>query len=254
MSCRHFHWAVILLIVSCASLFDRRNDFQKGLTYYHQSRYDRALEHFVRHSQAHPRSETTFYYIHDCYRKLGEPEKSIQILETLIQMGTNDEEVYFVLFKHYEEKAAYRDLYQLVINAAPDVQHALDRTFPLTRRRYAELMYGVSSTTGSPADPIVFAVSQGYIPIFLNGKFYENDVITNRHLIIMLDNLVEPLYPARFFTMKNINNRSYLYLPYMRLVHLGVLPFDESLSADRPADVSVAVQAIAMLVKRGIID
>lgn len=254
MSCRHYRWAVVFLIISCASFFDRRNDFQKGLTSYQQSHYDKAIEHFLRYAQSHPRSETTFYYLHDCYRQLNQHEKSIQALEALIKMGTEDAQVYLALFKYYEKAALYRELHQLITNASDDTRLVLNRTFPLTRKRYAELLSGVSSDARSSADPIVFAVSKGYMPMFLNGKFYENDIITNGNLIIILDNLVEPLYPARFFTTKHIANNSYLYLPYMRLVHLGILTFDEELSPEKPAFLDVAAQAIAILKDRGIVD
>jgi hypothetical protein len=175
------------------------------------------------------------------------------VLEQCVENGSEDKNVYLNLFYYYRKNARFHDLYRFMLKSDSMIQDAVDKYFCLTRRLFAELLVG-ASTHASQSDPVVFATTHGYLRLLPDGKFYEHDTITHGNLIILLDRLVDQVYPTRFFTLRNIPNRSFLYLPYMRLVELGILELDESLEPHDAAPISVASHAIAQLKKRGLID
>ena len=254
MSYRRYIWTLVLLIsLSCSTFFKRRSEFEKGLLEYKEHHYQQAVVHFNTFYSKHPESQTTLYYLYDCYKKLNNPTKSAQILETLIRIGSTDENAYLNLFLFYRRNEKFQEMFSLLNNLQPSVNNAFNKRHALTRRLYAEIICGASNRS-IYADPMVFAVTEKYLPIFPDSRFYENDTLTNGNLIILFDRLVEPIYPDNFFVMEKIKNRSYLYIPYMRLVHLGIMPFNAALDPDAGADLSSAVNGIAQLKQRGLIE
>ncbi len=253
MPCRYYFWTLIVLFIGCATLFHRPSDFEKGLEFYQQSHFREAAKHFGSYYLKHPDSDTVLYYLYDCYRRLNNPERSVRVLEQLIIIGSTDENVYLNLVHHYRTSSRYKDLYKLLTSLTPPVEDKVNDYYGLTQRLYAEIISG-ATTESVHSDPMAFAVLEGYIPVCPDGKVYDTDTITNGNLIILLDRLVEPVYPQKFFRMENISNRSFLYLPYMRLVHLGIVEFDAALNPNAHALVTTAVKAVTNLKKRGLID
>ncbi len=251
MSYRIYYW--ILIFVGCAAFFHRRSEFDKGLERYQQSNFQEAVIHFNAYYVKHPDSDTTLYYLYDCYKRLNQPERGASVLEQLVKAGTIDENVYSALFSYYRKTSRYKDLYTLLINLDAPIKDALNKRHVLTRRLYAEIISGATNKA-IYSDPMVFAVSEGYIPLYPDGNFYDNDRITNGNLIILLDKLLDPIYPQKFFRMKNISSHSFLYLPYMRLVHFGIIEFDPELNPDEHASITTAVSAVTNLRNRGCID
>ncbi len=168
-------------------------------------------------------------------------------------MGTTDKDVYLHLFYAYRKNARYRDLYTLLTTTDRMITDAVNQHFSLTRRLFAELVSGVSMKTHY-SDPITFVTSHGYMSYLPDGKFYGDDTITQGNLIILLDTFVKPVYPQNFFELKNITNRSFLYLPYMRLIDVGILALDPDLDPNEHAPISIAVEAIGQLKQRGYIE
>lgn len=253
MPCRHYCWILILASLHCATILRRPSEFEKGLKLYQQAHFHEASVHFNTYYSKHPNSDTTLYYLYDCYKQLNQPEQSARVLEQLAKIGSKDEKVYLALFSYYHKTSRYRDLYRLLINLDAPVQDTLNEHHILTRRLYAEILCGAQEKPVY-TDPLVFVMSEGYIPPFPDGLSYENDTITIGNLIILLDKLVDPIYPKRFFRMKNISNRSFLYLPYMRLVELGIVELDPDLNPVENASIMMTVRALANLKKRGFID
>ncbi len=253
MPCRNYCWILIFVFLHCATLFQRRSEFEKGLKLYQQSNFREASVHFNAYYTKHPDSDTTLYYLYDCYRKLNQSERSARVLEQLVKIGSLDKKVYLALFSHYHRTSRYDDLYRLLINLDNPIQDTFDERYVLTRELYAEIICG-ATTKFVHSDPIVFAILEGYLPSFPDGETHEDDPITYGNLIILLDKLVEPIYPERFYKMKNISSSSFLYLPYMRLVHLGVVELNQELDPEEKAPITMAAQAVANLEKRGVID
>ncbi|HEC78429.1 MAG TPA: hypothetical protein ENI34_04715 [candidate division WOR-3 bacterium] len=253
MSRRYYHWALILFVVHCTSFLDRRNDFEKGVEFYKRGELQKAVEHLTAYYTKRPRSDTTLYYLYDCYKKLNKPLQGMKVLEQLVKIGTRDENVYLSLFSSYRRMKQYKKSFSLLVNAPPKVKKTFDDHYTLTRRLFAEIVCGVSKNP-IRSDPIVFAVSKKYLPLFLDGKFHDSDTITNGNLIIILDKLIEPIYPEKFFALRNIPNDSYLYLPYMRLISFNIIDLKADLVPDAPASLTTAAQAVLNLKKRGIID
>jgi hypothetical protein len=170
-----------------------------------------------------------------------------------VRTGSRDDKVYMALFSYYHKISRYDDLYRLLINLDNPIQDSFNERYVLTRQLYAEIICGATAKFVH-SDPIVFAMLEGYLPSFPDGEAHEHDSITNGNLIILLDKLIEPIYPERFFKMKNIASSSFLYLPYMRLVHLGIVEFNRDLDPEENAPITTAAQAVANLGKRGFID
>ncbi|GAG71968.1 unnamed protein product [marine sediment metagenome] len=252
MSGRHYFWAIVLLFTSCVSFF-QRSEFKRGLDFYEKGDFLEASEYFNTYYVKHPESETTLYYLYDCYHKLNQPEKNFQVLQQFVKLGSKDENVYLNLFHYYQKNARYRDLYVLLTELKSPMQDKLDEYYGLTRGLYAEIVNGAFGVK-ERSDPMVFAISHGFLPVFPDNKFYDDDTITQGNLIILLDQLVAPSYPKKFFNMKHISNRSFIYLPYMRLVDIGVLGFNPELNPVDYATISMVVTALENLKRGGFIE
>lgn len=253
MSDRRYFWTLVLLFLSCSPFFKRRSDFEKGLAEYQNGQYHTAVKYFNNYYNTHHESQTTMYYLYDCYKKLNNEPEAMHILEQLVNIGSTDENTYFNLFVYYRRNRNYQGLYALLNRLQPPIDHRLNEKHALTRRLYAEIICGASDRS-IYADPMVFAVSEKYLPLFPDSKFYDNDTITIGNLIILFDRLVEPIYPKNFYSMTKIKNTSYLYIPYMRLVHLGIMDFDADLDPAEHAQITIAVTGIGQLKKRGLIE
>lgn len=247
MPCRHHIWAVVVLLASCASLFDRKNDFERGLNAYHNNQFRTAARYFNAYHEGHPDSDSTLYYLYDCYKKLDDPVQQMTTLEKLADRRVNDLNIYLNLFSLYQKFGRYVSQYRMLLNIPQSVSSAMDQRIILSRRLLAELICGATEQR-IETDPMVFCISKNYLPLFPDGQLYENDTLTIANLIVLLDRLIEPLYPHNIMPMKNISTRSYLYLPYMRLVDLGVMGFSPYLSPDEKASVLAAVRALKVLV------
>ena len=246
---RRSYFLPFIILLGCA-VFMRRNDFAKGMDYYHKSDFLNASKYFDQYYQKHPASETTMYYLYDCYQKLNKTEPALAVLEQLRRLGSEDENVYLNLFYHYQKSARYQDLYHLLVELKPQLWPVVDKKYVLTRRLYAEILNGAFGDIGDRRDPIDFAIKSDFLEPLPDGRFYENDSITKGNLIIVLDKQLAPIYPSKFLSMAYISNHSFLYLPYMRLVCLGILDFDANLNPRENAPLSMATRAIANLKRR----
>jgi tetratricopeptide (TPR) repeat protein len=253
MSCRHYFWSIILVFASCASLFDHKSDFERGLFLYNSRQFTEAIRYFNAHHAKFPDSDSTLYYLFNCYRQLNRHEDQIVILEKIAARGARDENVYLNLAYFYRKNERFTALYNMLMHLPSSLSNEMDEHLTLSRRLLAELICGAA---GDPihTDPMIFCISKGYLPIFPDGQLYEEDSLTTANIIILLDRLVEPVYPRNFFPLQHISTKSYLYLPYMRLVDLGILEFDPYIEPHQNASVTAAVRALDKLSKRRYFD
>jgi tetratricopeptide (TPR) repeat protein len=253
MPCRYYIWAVVVLFASCASLFDRKNDFERGLISYQNGQFREAANYFSAYHKEHPHSDSTLYYLFNCYNKLDEPENQIQILDRLAGRGVNDLNVYLNLAFLYRKHARYDQLYTMLQKIPPSLTEDINKRLILTRRFLAELISGASRQQ-LKTDPMVFCISRDYLPLFPDGKTYEEDTLTTANLIVLFDRLVDPFYPRNFYPMQKISTKSYLYLPYMRLVEIGAMDFNPYLEPGHTASVLTATRALEIMITRGYLD
>jgi len=252
MSCRYYFWAIILVLASCASLFDRRSDFERGLLLYNSRQFSEAIRYFNAHHAKFPDSDSTLYYLFNCYKQLNRYEDQIAILEKMAARGAKDENVYLNLAYFYRKNERFGALYNMLVCLQSPLSNEVGKHLILSRRLLAELICGAADFIHT--DPMIFCISKGYLPIFPDGQLYEKDTLTTANVIILLDRLVEPVYPRNLFPMQHISTKSYLYLPYMRLVDLGILEFDPYIEPDQNASVITAVRALDKLNKRRCFD
>jgi tetratricopeptide (TPR) repeat protein len=253
MPCRYYFWTIILVFYSCASVFHRASDFERGLAFYNNKQYAEAAEYFNAHHSKHPESDSTLYFLFNCYKYLEKPEEQISTLEKLADRGVTDENVYLNLIYYYRKYRRLRDLYALLSNCPLPMTGNLDRSVALTREFLSDIICGATPQTVT-TDPMIYSISKGYLPLFPDGKLYAEDTLTNANLVVLLDRLIKPYYPRTFYPMKSISTKSYLYLPYMRLVDSAIMKFDPYLVPEEAARVSIAVQAIEALAERGLFD
>ena len=250
---RNYFWALILISCSCASLFHRENDFERGLRLYKNKQYSEAVDYFESYHQQHPDFDSTLYYLFNCYKHLSKHQEQISVLKRLASRDVKDENVYLNLVYYYRKHEMFNDLYTLLLNSPPQIKEALDENLTLTRGFFAELICGATAQNAQ-TDAMTYCISKAYLPLFPDGQMYYDDTLTFAHLIVLLDRLVDPDYPHHFFPMKNVSTKSYLYLPYMRLIDYGILEFEAYLIPEQPVPVIAAVSSIAQLVKRGRFD
>jgi tetratricopeptide (TPR) repeat protein len=253
MPCRYHIWAVVVLFASCASLFDRKTEFERGVVSYENGKFREAANHFSAYHKEHPHSDSTLYYLFNCYGKLDEPENQIQVLEKLAGRGADDLNVYLNLTYLCRKHARYDQLYTVLLEIPRALAEDIDKRLILTRRFLAELISGASGQK-LRTDPMVFCISKDYLPLFPDGKTYEEDTLSTANLIVLLNRLVDPFYPRNFYPMKKVSTRSYLYLPYMRLVEIGAMDLDPYLEPDRTASVLATTRALDVLISRGYLD
>ncbi|UCD18974.1 MAG: hypothetical protein JSU64_05985 [candidate division WOR-3 bacterium] len=249
MSCRHCLWAIVVVFAGCASLLDRRSDFERGLQLFGNRQYSEAVEYFVAHHREFPDSDSTLYYLFNCYKHLNRQEDQTMVLEKMALRNIRDKNIYLNLVYLYREDGKYEALFNMLTRLQPAMTKEVDMSVTLTRRLLAELLCGAAGKT-LQTDPMVFCISRGYLPLSPDGQLYEHDTLTTANLIVLLDRLVEPVYPRNLLQVQKIPTRSYLYLPYMRLVDQEVLEFDPHITPDRIASVITAVRALDRLDKR----
>ena len=252
MPCRHYCEFLILILLSC-SIFTRRSDFEKGMACYEQGRFADAARYFEVHSTTAP-SDTVLYYLYNCYTRMNDQERAVRVLTRLVDMGAASPDIVQILFTYYRSHGRFKELYTLLTSPNLSDHHRTIGHIPLTRRLYAEILFGAHSASSQASDPVVFALTEDLIPACPDGAFYADDSITYAHLIVLLDRLVEPKYPSALRNMRYLPNTSYLYLPYMRLVDLGVLDFDPELRPGEITPVMFAVACVQRLKRKGIID
>jgi len=249
---RYYCRFLILIIISC-SVFTRRSDFEKGILCYTQSQFADAARYFEAHYASSPASDTVLYYLYNCYTQLNAQDQAVRVLERLVAMGSTTADIIHILFNYYRSHARYPDLYAL-LSTGDFSYDTLHGHIHMTRRLYAELLFGAHARWSRGSDPMAFAISENLIPACPNGEFYADDSLTYGHLIILLDRLVKPQYPSKFRTMTHLPNTSYLYLPYMRLVELGLMDYDPELQPEEGVPVTYAVSCIERMKRKGFFD
>lgn len=248
-----YGWTAILALLCCAPLLDRKNDLERGLISYKHQDYAAAARYFETYYSQTPDADSVLYYLYSCYEHLDRTDDQIVVLERLVARHTQDENVYLNLVHLYRTTSRYAALGNMLALIDPSAGRRVDQRLILTRRFYAELLCGAAAAS-MPADPLAFCVARGYLPVAPDGQIYERDTVTVAQLIILLDRLVEPTQPRALRTVPRIPARSFLYLPYLRLVELGVLDLDDDLAPEQDARVLTAARAMARLKQRGIFD
>lgn len=250
----YYFWIIPFFLLQCAAIFSRRNDFEKGVALYQKEKIDKAIVFFEKHYSTHPFSDTTLYYLHDCYRRQGDYNAQIQTLERLAKLNILDSQVYSILLDYYISKAMYDRFFDLYYSIPASLISVFDPRYVLTRSMYAKLLVGATRTNVLQNNPMQHVIARGYLPAGADGTYFEDDTLTIGNFIIALDNLFEPTYPKTFYPMSHIPERSFLYLPYMRLVDQGILDYQRDIDPGKIARLSMVVYAIHNMVERGIID
>ncbi len=249
---RHHHWPLIALVVPLLSctLFHKPTDFEKGLKRYQAGDYERAARLFDTYAKRYPAFDTGLYYLCDCYARLGRTEERFRALAQLAGLHVEDINIYLNLIDHERSNGRWSGVVGLLCGLPPGVTGEYNRRFILTRRGYAELACGAAGINDA-GNPLVGALTRGYLNSLPDGFAYPDDTVTLGNLIILLDRLVPPDPPRSYPALQTLDARSYLYLPYLRLVGLGIIDYEPALDPDRPATPVECARALVRLKNAG---
>ncbi len=74
----------MVLLLSCGSLLAQEGDYQKGLSYYKQQQYEKAIEEFEKIVEASPDYESGFRILGDCYLQLKDYDRAAAAFQKAI--------------------------------------------------------------------------------------------------------------------------------------------------------------------------
>ena len=85
------HWKIALIMVLLTSwrpvfLLAQEGDYQKGLSYYNQQEYQKAIEEFEVIVKANPDYESGFRVLGDCYLKLMDYEQAAEAFQNALRL------------------------------------------------------------------------------------------------------------------------------------------------------------------------
>lgn len=251
MPSRHHLLALILLTAGC-SFLSRKSNYQKGLDSYQRQDYAGAVRFLDDARRREPNNDTILYYLYDCYQNLNDVGNSVRTLEELAALDVPDQNVYLHLHQYYHDSRNYPRVNALMGAAPAAVRSFFAERYVLTRRLCAECFCGALGA--QPADPVRFCIDHRLMSPMPDGLFYETDIVSNGGLIIMLDRLLAPTYPERLYPVRAIPTDSYLYLPYLRLVNAGILPYDSLVNPQGSASVISLLDALDVMSQKGYLD
>ncbi len=234
------------------SIFSKKNFYQKGITHYENKDYEKAIKYFSAFYKKSPSGDSTLFFLYNCYIKIGDIQAGIEILEELAKRKNPSAQIYSNLFNYYHMNRLFYKINQMILNAPQSVVQQLDQKYPLTRRRFAELLVGAISSSKID-DPVNLVVRKKLLKSAPDGKFYDNDTIKVNQLILLLDSFVAPVNPEFHIYFKHIKVDSYLYLPYLRLISHEILERNDDINPDTVATLSMALRAITNLKNKGLI-
>ncbi|MEO0124142.1 MAG: hypothetical protein ABIL69_09100 [candidate division WOR-3 bacterium] len=240
-----------MFFISC-SLFQKQNLYQKGLKNYEKKDYERAIKYFTEFYKNSPTGDSTLFFLYNCYIKIGDVQTGIKILGELAKRKNPSEHIYTNLFNYYHQNNLFYKINQMLLNAPQSVIQKFDQKYPLTKRRFAELLTGAISSS-KVNDPVNFVIRKGLLKSSPDGKFYDNDTIKINQLILLLDSFISPVIPEINMNLKYIKADSYLYLPYLRLISLDILKPDENIDPESTGPLSMALYGITNLKNKGFI-
>lgn len=249
---RHYHRPLILLAafaLHCFS-FHRPSEFEKGLKRYQRGDYPRAADHFHAYWEKHPNTDTVLYYLQDCYYRLGQHESWLGVLDQLACLQVDDINVYLPLIGQDRQQGRWSRIIERLCALPPSAAREFNRRFALTRRFYAELACGAGGQENT-GNPLVTALTKGYLNLMPDGHVYADDTLTLGHLIMLLDRFLPAEPPRRCPPLQTLKPDSYLYFPYLRLVERGIIEFDPALAPDRLANPVECAQALRRLKDKG---
>lgn len=236
-------------MLSCV-FFSGPNLYRKGIESYQRNDFNQAIKYFNNFYKKSPSGDSTLFYLYNCYNKIGDVTSSIKILEELTRRKNPNEQIYINLFNYYRQQKLYYKINHLLMAAPLPIVQKIDRIYPVTAKLCAEL-FTATATSVQIDDPIAYAVRKGFLRHAPDGKFYDNDTLRVNHLILLLDSFLPPVQVRFEYSMKNIKPDSYLFLPYSRLVTVGILQFDENINPEAYVSLSQALRAINELKKKG---
>lgn len=251
---RHYYRALILLAVFFLHCFPfhRPSEFEKGLKRYQRGDYPRAAGYFHAYWKKHPNTDTVLYYLQDCYFRLGQNESWLGALDQLARLQVDDINVYLPLIARDRQQGRWSRIIERLCTLPPTATREFNRRFALTRRFYAELACGVSGLENT-GNPLVTALTKGYLNLLPDGHAYADDTLTLGQLIMLLDRFLPAEPPRSLPPLQTLKSDSYLYFPYLRLVERGIIEFEPALVPDRPASPVECAQALRRLKNNGYI-
>lgn len=184
-------FGVLLVTWASASLAAQEGDYQKGLSYYKQEQYAKAIEEFEKIVEANPDYESGFRILGDCYLRVREYDHAIAAFQNALQLKKDTYVSHYGLALAYYNTGRYTEAISTLLEGesyarSPRDQYRLYRTRGSAyynindfERAISDLVRAISIQRGNPRDVLQLGVSY-----FRLGNYSEADKFLQQALAL----------------------------------------------------------------------
>jgi tetratricopeptide (TPR) repeat protein len=204
---------VMFLLVSwkTAFLVAQEGDYQKGLSYYKQQHYEKAIEEFEKIVKAHPDYESGFRILGDSYLKIKDYDRAAKAFQNAVRLKKDNYTSYYGLALAYFNAGRYAETIPTLQEGeryarSPQHQYQLYRTrgsahYNLRdfKRAIADLGKAMAIQRGNPKDVLQLGISY-----YHTGNYGEAERLLQQALALDSNALAATDYLARLRYRKGI--------------------------------------------------
>ena len=206
------HILHFFLINVTAGLLMAQGDFQKGVSYYKQEQYAKAITEFEQIVKSFPDYESGQRILGDCYLKIKNYNKAIPAFQKALQIKNNNYFSYYGLALAYYNTGAYPDSISTLLEGesyahSPRDQYQLyhvrgsayfnTRNFEAT---VSDLKKAISIQRGDPEDILQLGIANYHL-----GRQLEAKTFLTQALALNPENLDAKRYLSRLHYQEAIN-------------------------------------------------
>lgn len=178
-----------VLVFTFSPALRAQGDFQRGLSYYKQGQYPRAIDEFEQILRTHSNYEDGYRILGDCYLKTKNYPKAISAFQSALRLKGDVFASYYGLALAYYNTGRYRDTASTLLRAesqarAPRDQYQLYRTrgsayFNLKdfANAVADLQKAIAIQRGSVTDVLQLGISYYHLRNYSEAEPYLKQAI-----------------------------------------------------------------------------
>lgn len=180
---------VTILLVSCGLLLAQEGDYQKGLSYYKQQQYEKAIEEFEKIVEVSPDYESGFRILGDCYLQLKDYDQAAQAFQKALGLEKDNYTSHYGLALAHYNAGRFDETISVLRESesyarSPRHQYQLYRTrgsafFNLQdfERAISDLGKAMAIQRGNPKDVLQLGISYYHV-----GNYSEADRLLQQAL------------------------------------------------------------------------
>lgn len=181
--------ASLCFFIICAANLAVRGDYQKGVSYYKQGQYVKAIEEFKQILQTHPNYEDGYRILGDCYLKIKNYDRAIEAFRSALRLKTNVYASYYGLALAYYNNGQYRDTVSTLLRGerfarSPRARYQLYHTrgsayYNLKdfTNAVSDLQQAISIKRGNVADVLQIGIASYQLNQYSQAEKYLNQAL-----------------------------------------------------------------------------